>query len=262
MIMIGERINASRSPIRHAIEKRDGKFIQEEAKAQAGAGCQFLDLNCGLSHDKEINDMEWLVETVQAAVDTPLCIDSPNPKAVIKGVLICRSKALVNSITAQKDRYRDILPVALEKKSGIVALTIDEGKMPEDSDGRVRIAEKIYKILKSEGVDDGDIYFDPLIRPISSEPRQAREVIRAIPKIKALGGVKVVCGLSNISFGLPKRSIINSTFLAIAIFAGMDAALIDPLDKRVMASIGAAEAILGADRYCMNYIQGHRKGLF
>ncbi|NQT06622.1 MAG: dihydropteroate synthase [Candidatus Omnitrophica bacterium] len=262
MILIGERINASRAPIKAALEKRDAKFIQDEAKIQADAGCQFLDLNCGLSIETEIADMEWLVGIVQQVLKIPLCIDSPNPAVIEKGISLCKAKPLINSITAEEARYKNIILVAKKYNSAIIVLTMDERGMPETSDDRFKIAKKIFGILKKEGIEDGDIYFDPLVRPISSEPKQASELLSSIPKIKSLGGVKIVCGASNISYGLPQRSIINSAFIAMAIKEGLDGALVDPLNKRVFSAIRASEALLARDNYCMNFIQGHRKGLF
>lgn len=262
MIIIGERINTSRTAVKEAVQNKAGSFIQREAAAQLEAGSQFLDVNCGLSGERETEDIEWLVHTVQETQAVPLSIDSPDPRVIERGIAACREKALINSITAQENRYRHILPIALKHNSGIIALTMDERGMPDTADDRYKIAQKIYTVLKREGVSDENIFFDPLVRPISSEPKQAVELLKAIPKIKSLGNVRVVCGISNISYGLPKRSIVNSTFLSLALNAGMDGALIDPLDKRMMAAIKSTEALLGRDRYCMNFIQSHRKGLF
>lgn len=262
MIIIGERINASRQPVKAALEKKDKAFIQKEARSQAEAGSKFLDLNCGLSHEREASDMEWLVETVRETAKIPLCIDSPDPHVIEKGVLIGKDKALINSITAEESRYSKILPLALKHNCSLVALTMNEKGMPETANDRFRIAQSLYKILKAEGMADNDIYFDPLVRPISSEAGQAQELLKSIPMIKSLGDVRVVCGISNISYGLPRRSLVNSAFLSLALSAGMDGALIDPLDKNIMAAIRSTEALLGRDRYCMNFIQGHRKGAF
>jgi len=261
MIIIGERINASRGTVKEALCRKDSDFFRKEAALQLEAGCRFLDINCGLSCESEAEDMEWLVSTIQETHNTPLCIDSPDPKVIERGAGLVKEKALINSITLERSRYEKILPVAQENKASVIALTIDEKGMPDTADDRVRIAEKLLKITSDSGIPEEDVYFDPLIRPISSEPKQAMETLRAITKIKSLGNVKVVCGISNVSYGLPRRSIINSTFLSMALAAGMDAALIDPLDKKMMASVRASEAILGKDRYCMNFIQSHRKGL-
>lgn len=262
MIIIGERINASRPSIKEALEKRDKGFIQKEAKAQIEVGSQFLDVNCGLSRDREAADMEWLINTIQEVGSVRLSIDSPDPTVIENGIHVSKERVLINSITAEEKRYRQILPIAHQHNCSITALTIDENGMPDSADDRFKVAKKIYNILKSEGISDEDIYFDPLVRPISSEPRQAQELLKSIPMIKSLGGVKVVCGISNISYGLPRRSLINSIFLSMALSAGMDGALVDPLDKRIVAAIKATEAISGQDRYCMNFIQAYRKGLF
>jgi 5-methyltetrahydrofolate--homocysteine methyltransferase len=262
MIIIGERINTSRAAIQQALGKRDGQFIQKEAKAQVESGASYLDVNCGLSQKAEAEDMEWLVKTIQGATDIPLCIDSPDPSVIKRGVLASSGKSLINSITAEESRYSRILPIALKNNCALIALTMDESGMPNTADDRVKIAEKVYRVLNKEGIPDDNIYFDPLVRPISSEPRQAEELLKAIPKIKGLGGVKVVCGISNVSYGLPKRRLVNSVFLSMALSAGMDGALVDPLDKTTISAIKTTEALLGRDRYCMNFIQGHRKGLF
>ena len=262
MIIIGERINASRDPIQKALQNKEYAIIQQEANAQLEHGASYLDVNCGLSHNTEADDMERLVHTIREVSDAPLCIDSPNPDVIERGVRAASGRTLINSITAEGSRYKKILPIALKHNCGMIALTMDEKGMPETADDRLRIAEKLYSILKKEGVQDGDIFFDPLVRPISSEPRQAEELLKAIPKIKALGGVQIACGVSNISYGLPRRKLINSIFLSMALRAGLDGAIIDPLDKGMIAAIRATEAILARDRYCMDFIKGHRKGLF
>ncbi len=261
MIIIGERINASRPPIKKAIENKDKAFLQNEAKAQRDAGSTFLDLNCAISTENEVQDMEWLVETIEEVVSIPLCIDSPNPSAIASGVKKSRGNALINSITAEESRYKHIIPLATKYKCSVIALTMDSNGMPKTSLDRYEIAKGIYTLLKREGLQDEQIYFDPLVRPISSEPEQAMELISSIAKIKTLGNVKVITGISNVSYGLPKRSLINSTFLSMALCAGLDGALIDPLDKKSIQAIKTSEALLGRDKYCMNFIGAHRKGL-
>lgn len=261
MIIIGERINASRPAVKKALDAKDETFIKNEAKAQGAAGAHFIDVNCGLSHEREAADMAWLAKTVQDAVGLPLCIDSPDPVVIEKGVSLSRERPLVNSITLEEERFNRIIPIILEYRCMVIALTMSAKGMPETADDRFEIAEALYEKLKYKGVPDEDIYFDPLVRPVSSEPKQAGELLRSIPKIKKLGNVKVSCGISNVSYGLPRRTILNSVFLSMALEAGMDAALIDPLDKRMQTAIKASEALLGKDRYCMNFIQAHRKSV-
>lgn len=260
MIVIGERINTTRKSIGAAVEKKDAEFIQNEAKKQETAGAHYIDVNCGTRIKDEVGDMEWLVNTIQEATDLPLCIDSPNHKALNKGLSLVKKKAIVNSITGEKDRIELILPLVKKYKASVVALTMDESGMPESAQQRYDIAARILEEVKKEGVEEEDVYFDLLVRPISTEPKQAVEFLEALRKIKTLGKVNFTCGLSNISFGLPQRQVVNAIFLSMAMANGLNSAIIDPANKLIMASIYTAESILGQDEYCMNYITVAREG--
>ena len=153
-----------------------------------------------------------------------------------------------------------ILPLAVKYNTKLIALTMDERGMPITSGERFIMAKNIYERVKRDGFNVENLYFDPLIRPIATEPDQALEFLRSIPLIKSLGGVKTVCGLSNVSFGLPNRRLINATFLSMAIGAGLDAAILDPTDKLMNSSIKASLAIAGKDDYCADYIKAFREG--
>jgi len=260
MLIIGERINTSRERIRKAVEEKDTAFIQEEAKRQVEAGANMLDVNCGTSLEKEPEDLAWLVKTVQEAVDVPLCIDSPNPEAIEKALPLHKGKALINSVTLEKTRYEKILPLAKKFNASIVALTLDEQGLPETAEDRFRIAKKILDVTNSYGINADDIYFDPTIKPLSSSPMQAKEFLDGIKLIKGLEHVKIIGGLSNISFGLPERSLLNSVFLTMARSVGLDAAILDPLDITTASAISASDVILGQDNHCKNYLTAFRKG--
>jgi len=262
MLIIGERINTTRKPVQKAVEEKDAKFIQEEARKQADAGANYIDVNCGTSVKNEISDMKWLVETVQAVVELPLCIDSPNPEALEAGLAIHKGKPIINSITGEQSRMEMILPLVEKYKTSVVALTMDETGMPHTAAQRTDIAKKIIDAVVKRGIAEEDIYFDALVRPISTEPGQAIEFLESLKSIKSLAKVKTICGLSNISFGLPKRALINAAFLTMAVYAGLDAALIDPLDKRMLAAVKVSEALLGRDEFCLNYINASRAGEF
>lgn len=260
MFVIGERINASRKTILQAIQERNVQFIQEEAKKQVEAGAQMLDVNAGVRVQQEVDDIEWLVKTVQEKVDIPLCIDSPNPKAIEKGLKNHKGKALVNSITLQKDRLEGILPLVKEYNSMIVALTLGTSGMPETAQERLEICSGIIEAVKKEGIPIESLYVDPLVQPISTNIKNCLITLDTIRTIKNAFPVKIIMGLSNISFGLPERRLINRTFLAMALAAGLDAALIDPLDKDMMSTLRACEALLGQDEYCLNYLASFREG--
>lgn len=265
MIIIGERINATRKNIREAIERKDAKFIQQEALNQVNSGADLLDVNCGMDIKSESDNMEWLVKTVQEAVNVPLVIDSPSPEVIERGLKTYRNlnssagcRLMVNSITADKERADKILPLVKKYDAGVVALTMDEAGMPKTASERVVLAGKILKLSEQYGVRTENIYFDPLVRPISTEPEQVKEFLSAVKEIKISLGAKTVCGLSNVSFGLPERRLLNSTFLAMAIYAGLDAAIIDPTDSQMVLVLRASEALLAEDEYCMKYIAACR----
>jgi len=260
MLIIGERINTTRKSIGAAVEKKDAEFIQNEARKQAEAGANYIDVNCGTQIKDEVGDMEWLVNTIQEAVDLPLCIDSPNPKALERGLSLVKRKAIVNSITGEKERIEQILPLVKQYEASVVALTMDESGMPETALQRHEIAASILEEVTKQGVKEEDIYFDLLVRPISTEPKQAIEFLNALDSIKTLGNVNFTCGLSNISFGLPNRKVINAIFLSMAMSHGLNSAIIDPTDKLMTAAILSGRAILDQDEYCMNYITASRAG--
>jgi len=193
-------------------------------------------------------------------------IDSSNPEVIEIGLKSYVNKsntgrAMVNSITAEKEKIERILPLVKKYNADVIALTIEEKGMPENARERVDIAKRILDIAtKDYGISADNIYFDLLVRPVSTEPGQVKEFLESIGLVKQSLGAKTVCGLSNVSFGLPNRSLLNSTFLAMCISAGLDAAIIDPTDKNMMAVLRAGEALIGKDEYCMNYITSHREG--
>lgn len=262
MLIIGERINSTRSGIKEMIKARNADALLKEARSQLEAGAAYIDVNCAVTSGNELDDMEWALGVIQGDIkDVSICIDSPNYLAIEKALTIYRGKGrlIINSITGEELRMRTIIPLALKYKTGLIALAMDEKGMPETAGDRFEAAKRIFERARKEGIKEEDIYFDPLIRPISTEPKQAREFLEAITLIKGLGRVNTVCGLSNVSYGLPNRSLINSIFLSMAVQKGLDSAILDPKDKRVMSAMYASEALIGADDYCANYIRAFRE---
>lgn len=261
MLIVGERINTSRKRINEAVRNRDADRIKKEATRQVAAGADYIDVNAGTSVARETEDLKWLVETVQSATDAPLCIDSANPKALRAALELVDKTPIINSITAEAARKDAILPLVLESGAGIVALLMGDAGMPEDAAGRIAVAETLIAELEEAGVPRERVYIDPLVRPISTDTRQGSEVLETVRTVMTgWPGVHTVCGLSNISFGLPARNVLNTTFLALMIEAGLDGAIIDPTEPRMVATIAAAEALLGKDDFCMGYIEAHRAG--
>ncbi len=262
MHIIGEKINGTRKRVGEAIVARDAAFIQQLAKAQADAGANRLDVNAGTPPERELDDMRWLVQTVQEAVDIPLCLDSPNPAALAAGLEVVKGQAMLNSTTAEIERAREVIHLAAEHCSLLIGLTIDDSGMPSTAAERLDIAARIIHHAEIAGMPLGQIYIDPLVRPISSEPEQGRALLEATRMIKEkFPAVHVVYGLSNISFGLPCRPLLNRTLLALAMACGLDAVILDPTDKEIMAVLRAAEAVLGNDEFCSGYISAYRAGL-
>ncbi len=262
-MIIGERINSTRTNINDAIKRRDAAAILKEAELQVGAGANFIDINCAVTSGDELQDMEWVINVIQASAikDAGISIDSPNHLAIAKALEVHKGNGsmIINSITGEESRIKNILPLALKYKAKLIALAMDEAGMPNTAKERFEMVKKILDRVRRDGYKDEDIYFDPLIRPISTEPTQANEFLESLPLIKSLG-VKTICGLSNISFGLPNRPLVNSVFLSMAIRGGLDAAILDPLDKRVMSSVYASKALIATDSYCTDYIKAFREG--
>ncbi|HHW32298.1 MAG TPA: methyltetrahydrofolate cobalamin methyltransferase [Clostridiaceae bacterium] len=262
MIIIGEKINSTLKAVRPAIESYDTASIQDLAKRQVLAGANYIDVNAGMFLDDEPQRLEWLVKTVQEVTDVPLSIDSPNPVAIERALKANKvSKPIINSITDEKDRFDSILPLILEYNTGIIALCMDDSGMPETVDERVTIAERLISKLTGQGINISDIYIDPMVRPIGTGSHYGIVAIETIRKVKTeFPDVHITCGLSNVSFGIPARKLMNQTFLVAAMSAGMDGAILDPLDKKLMSFLYAAEALLGRDEYCMNYLTKFREG--
>ena len=262
MIIIGEKINTSRKAVRPAVENKDAAAVRELALRQVEAGANYIDVNCGTFPTKEPELLEWLVNTVQEATSTPLCMDSPNPQALKAALEAYRgTKPIINSVTAEKERFAAVFPLVAEYQTSIIALCMDDSGMPETSDDRVRIAEKLITDMTGEGVPIGDIYIDPMVRPVSTGSQYGVVALDTIRRVMVeFPGVHTTCGLSNVSFGLPARKIINQSFLISAIAAGLDSAILDPLDKRIMSFVYASELLQGKDDFCMNYLSAFREG--
>ena len=263
MLIVGELINASRKKIGLAIESQDKAFIQKVASDQLQNGADYIDVNAGIFVGKEAEYLKWLVSIVQDAVDAPCCIDSPDPDAIEAALSIHKGTAIINSISLEKSRYDAFLPLLAGTDLKVVALCVSDEGMPETADARTAIADKLINGLVQKNVSIENIYVDPLVQPIATNSNFGVEFLKAIEKITTTyEGVHTICGLSNISFGLPERKFLNQTFMVMAITKGLDAAIVDPLDKQMMANIIAAETLIGNDNFCMNFLQAYRAKKF
>ena len=261
MLIVGERINSSRKRIRAAIEKRDAAFIEKEARNQLEAGATHIDVNAGTSVSREVDDLKWLVQVVQGAVEAPLCIDSPSAAAQAEALKLHKGQPLINSITAEQERADAILPLVKKYDGRVVGLTMGSGGMPTSKDERMQAAAQIVQMVTKAGVPLENLYFDPAVSAVSADQKAALDVAATVKGLKAeYPAAHVICGLSNISFGLPQRNVLNRTYLAILMAQGLDAVIIDPTEKHMMATLQAAKVLMGNDEFCMDFITAEREG--
>ena len=266
MIIIGENINATNKKVAEAIEQRNEAFFTDLARAQAEAGADFIDVNAGSGHGSPQDNrtaMEWLVATVQKATEQPLTIDSDDP-GIIEAALgkYQGDKLIINSVTAEPARLEAIGPLAARRGAWLVALAMGAEGIPPTVEKRLEACRIIMEYLTGLGMQPEQILFDPLVLPIAVDSRQGQVTLQTITQIKArYPEAKTVMGLSNISFGLPVRKLINRSFLLMAAAAGLDGAILNPLDTRMMSAVRVADMLTGSDPSCRGFLRANRKGL-
>jgi len=264
MLIVGELINSSRKAIQPAIESYDTEAIQSLAVAQKNAGAHYIDVNCGTFVNDEPERLEWLVKTVQAAVDLPLCLDSPRPEALERALpLVKNGQPMINSITGEAQRIAQVLPLLKKYKAKIIALCMDDNGIPSGWEERFAIGKRLVGTLTDAGVPLEDIYLDPLVQPIGTCDQAAKDVLETVAALKKeYPQAHCICGLSNVSFGLPNRKWLNRVFLVQTMTMGMDAYILNPTDQVIMACLYSSYALLGNDSYCGGFLKAHRKGVF
>jgi 5-methyltetrahydrofolate--homocysteine methyltransferase len=262
MKIIGERINGSRTRVQEAVSGRDAAFVQRLAQRQVEAGADWLDVCAGTPAQREPDDMAWLVRTVQEAIEVPLCLDSANPEALAAAMEQVDQTPLINSISGERRRLDGILPLLRESECGVIALAMDDSGVPSSIDDRMRAIRCLLEELRQAGVADERVYVDPLVMAIAANTESGRIALDTMRAVRAeFPEVHLVSGLSNVSFGLPVRTLINRAFLTVAVEAGLDTAILDPLDRELRKALLAAEVVLGQDRYCLSYTSAYRAGL-
>ncbi len=263
MKIIGEKINGTRKSVAKAIAERNADYIKNLAIKQEEAGSSWLDVNAGTHPDREPDDLVWLIETIQSVVDIPLCLDSANPEALKHGIQAVGKTPMINSISGETSRLEKILPIVVEYGCEVIALALDAKKIPETCEKRLAVIDVIMDASREAGVPDDKVFLDPLAMTIATANQSGVVACETIRTAKEkYPEVHFTMGLSNISFGLPARKQINRVFLTLAMQAGLDSAILDPLDKELMAVIITTKLLLGEDKHCMNYLKASRSGLF
>ena len=262
MIIIGEKINGAIPSVAKAIKERDADWIRDLAKRQSDAGADFIDV-CSSVVEGDVEVLKWLIDLVQEVSDAKICIDSPNPDSIVKAIPFCNKPGIINSVSLEGKKIDTVFPAIADTKWECIALLCDSNRIPESAQERINIFERTMVKVKEYGIAPSRIHIDPLVFSIGTNPESFNSFAEVTRYVKnAYPDIHVTSGLSNISFGLPVRKILNQAFLILAMQAGMDCAIIDPTNRDMIGSIFATEALLDIDEYCLEYIGAYNDDRF
>jgi 5-methyltetrahydrofolate--homocysteine methyltransferase len=265
MLLMGESINGTRKQVAEAIVSRDAEFIKALALDQVNAGAGLLDVNGGVAGGKEIDDLRWLIEVVMGVTDIQLMVDSASPEALDAGVRAVIDNGgkvpFINSISGEQPRIDAVLPLIEKFKCPVVGLCLSDAGIPPTAEDRFAVAKKLFDLTTGAGLPGEDLWIDPLVLAVSADSQAAVVTMETLKLVKERLPVRTTGGLSNVSFGLPNRPLLNRAFVAMCAGLGIDGAVLDVRNKEMMASIKAIEALRGEDNFCGKYLKAHRAGL-
>jgi 5-methyltetrahydrofolate--homocysteine methyltransferase len=257
-VLIGERINPTgKKKLAAALMEGDMDAVRREAIAQVEAGADVLDVNVGVAGLDQVKMLPVALKTVMDAVDVPISIDSNNPEALDAALKLYKGKPLINSITGEEKAMASLLPLVKEYGTAFIGLTMDDEGIPTDVDKRVAIAHKIVDRAVSMGIPQEDVIIDCLVMTVATDHTAAAATQEAIRRVRAELGQNITAGVSNVSFGLPERDVINSTALALLIAAGVNCPIVDVAKVRPL--VLATDMLLGRDEYSARYIKAYRE---
>jgi len=260
-VLIGERINPSgRRRLAESLAEGEMSLVRQEALAQVEAGAHIIDVNVSTAEVAEEEILPLAVQTVAEAVEVPISIDTANHKALRAALAVCPGKPLVNSVTGEKTSLEAVLPLVKEYGCAAIGLCIDEEGIPKGAGRRLEIGEKIVAAAEAYGIPPEDLIIDPLAMTVGVDHTAGMVTLEAIRLIRMNLGVNIALGGSNISFGLPERSLINRSFLAMAIAAGLTCAIVDPLDVEIRKVIATCDLLMGRDEYALRFLERSRRG--
>lgn len=258
-VIIGERINPTgRKVMQKALQAGDFDIVRKDAVAQVEAGAKILDVNAGVPGADEPALLQEILTTVMEVTDVPLCIDTADPEALRAALKLYEGKALINSVNGEERSLEAVLPLVKEHNAAVIGLCMDDDGIPATPDDRFKVAAKIIERAGKLGIPVEDIVIDPLALTMGSDHTAGLIAFETIEKIVAEFGVNITMGASNISFGMPDRKHINSTFIAMAIHSGLTCPITNPLEEEVAIAILAADLSMGRDEYGMNWIKAFR----
>ncbi len=261
MFVIGELINGMYEKIGKAVALKDKKVIQDSALSQVKAGADALDVNCGPASKDPVSDTKWLVEAIQEVTDKTICIDSSKPKVIEEAIKVVKGRAIINSTTADTEKLDILVPLAKLYNAKLIGLTISTKGIPQNKDQRLELAAQIVAYCVEKGFPTDDLYLDPIAMPINVAQGQERDILESMREFKIIAdpSPKTIVGLSNVSQGALSRSLINRTFLVMAMGFALDAAILDPLDKELMDAAITSDLILNRHIYCDKFLDAYRK---
>ncbi|NFA60289.1 homocysteine S-methyltransferase family protein [Clostridium sporogenes] len=258
--IIGERINPTGKKLfKEALRNNDTDYILKKAISQVESGADILDINVGLPEINEEETMKKVIKEIQSIIDTPLQIDSNNTKVIEKALRVYNGKAIVNSVNGEEKILDSVLPLIKKYGASVVGLTLDDKGIPKKAEERLKIAEKIVNKALDYGIKRKDIFIDCLVLTASAQQEDVRETLKAVTLVKEKLNVKTILGVSNISFGLPNRELINKTFLAMSLQSGLDLPILNPNNKEMINIINAYKVLNNEDKGSANYIEKYTK---
>lgn len=261
MIIIGELINGMYKDVGKAIANKEADVIQHLAKDQVNSGANMLDVNTGPYSKNAKDDMKWLVESIQKVTSVGLALDSTKLDVIEEGLKLVKNRAMINSTNADDEKMDKIFGLAKKYNTKVIGLTMDKSGVPNSKEKRIELAAKIVARAIDYEINIEDLFLDPIVLPVNVAQTQGAWVLESIREFKLLSdpAPNTVVGLSNVSQGTKSRSLINRTFLTMAVANGLTAAILDPLDKELMDAMITAELILNKNIYCDSFLDAYRK---
>lgn len=264
MIIIGEKINGSIPIVADAIARRDADFIKQRAAAQERAGATFIDCCASVPESEELETLKWMIDCIQEVTDLPIAVDSPSADVLAEAWKFCKKPGLINSVSGEGDKIDKIFPILAENKGWeVIALLSDDTGIPKNAADRLKVFDKIMDKAKTYGIAPNRIHIDPLVEMLCTSENGIETNVEVISTVRAkYPSIHITAAVSNISFNLPVRKMVNWGFTVLAMNAGLDSAILDPTNRDMMGLIFATEALLGMDDYCIEYIGAYKDGLF
>ena len=262
MIIIGEKINGSIPSMGKAIAERNEDWIRDIAKKQADAGADFIDCCASVDVD-EVETLGWMIGLIQSVTDTPISIDSPSAQVCVDAMKYCDRPGLINSVSGEGDKIDIVFPVIADTQWQVMALLCDDTGIPKTAADRIRVLDHIMAKAKEYGIAQSRIHIDPLVEMLCTAEDGIAVLLEVMEYCREkYPGVHLSGAISNISYNLPYRKIVNIAFAVLSVNAGMSSAVMDPLNRDLRGAIYATEALKGDDFYCMEYISAFREGVF